>query len=178
MKRSGAKRKWRGTTPGRPNMHRLSDDELAAQQPHRRDLPPDKRNSEKAATTLGRLNLNGYITDEQFTAGDRYLGVVNEFLCMAGGPRDSFAPGKGYRCLGETGCEPCECKDREERYLAAEYILKDCGQLARLVVRHVAVDDQDCPPYQRGTLRMGLSALARHFGLTARSNFVTGRNVT
>lgn len=175
MARPGRKRKQRGHLMGRdvPDPGRA----LVGQQPHRAWLPADMRLAEKAATPLGALNLIGVITDRQYEAGQRYIVVVAEFLAMAGGPKDNFSAGKGYRCLGETGCNPCECQRREIEYAAAESRLKDAGRSSYVIVRHVVVDGQECPPFQRQALKCGLDGLVRHFGLDSQSKKMHGRNM-
>lgn len=140
-----------------------------ANQPHRAWLPLDMRLSEKAATPLGGLNLIGVITDEQYEAGCRYADVVGKYRGSIETPREGHSAGKGYRCLGELNCEDCECRRRKNAYDAAFEALADAGQKAARVVSRVAIYEETCRDIE--SLRRGLSALERHFGLTDRKRY-------
>lgn len=168
MARAGAKRKWKGTTPGpRHNVRRISDDELAAQQPHRVWLPEASRMSAKAVTPLGGLNLVGAITDSQYEAGQRYVVIVAEYRASIGVPmKGQSASAKTYPCMGAFNCEDCECRRRKQRYDRAFEAVSAASQRAAKAVAHVAVHEGRYHDNEElRYLRMGLSALVIHFGL-------------
>ena len=166
MSRSGAKRKFRGTTPGRQNVRRLSDDDLMAQQPHRAWLPEARRMDAKAATPLGGLNLIGAITDNQYEAGQRYVVVVAEYRSSIGVPMEGYtSSGKGYACTGALRCEDCECRRRKDRYDRAFEAVSAPSQRAARAVSHVAVFGKGCQSDELAHLKIGLTALSRHFGI-------------
>lgn len=160
--RPGRKRKQRGhlVERQRPDPARV----LAAEQPHRAWLPADKRLSEKAATPLGGLNLIGVLTDEQYEAGCRYVVVVAAYRASIGCPMEGYTTRKSYRCLGERGCEDCECRRRKDAYDRAFTAVSDAGQRSARCVARVAVYGEACPAGQIADLRRGLDALAVHFG--------------
>lgn len=165
MPRAGAKRKWRGTSPGRLNVRRLADDELAAQQPHRVWLPDRDRLSEKAVTPLGGLNLVGAITDRQYDAGNNYVGVVARYRATIGMPIAGYTgSSRSLTCAGQRGCDPCECRRRKERYDNAFEAVSRAGNRAARAVARVAVHGQACERGELDNLRRGLDELVKHFG--------------
>jgi hypothetical protein len=146
---------------------------LAGQQPHRRWLPESHRSDERAGSTLGSLNIlyrtsvlpnanKPGVTDEQHEAGRRYAVIVGAYRAMIGAPRGDGGSGRGYACRGEEGCYPCLCLARQKNYSNAYEALAEAGRPAVMAVNAVAVHDQRA---DLDSLRAGLTALARHFGL-------------
>lgn len=165
MSRAGAKKKFKGHVPGKLNVRRLDDDELAARQPHRVWLPDKYRLSEKAATPLGGLNLVGAITDSQYDAGSNYVVVVARYRATIGMPLAGFTgSARSIACKGHKGCDPCECRRRKERYDDAFAAVSEAGNRAARAVARVAVHGQACEAGEMDNLRRGLDALAKHFG--------------
>lgn len=162
---------------GRLNVRRLSDDKLAALQPHRRDLPESERLSPKAITTLGQLNLQRRITNEQFEAGERYQQVVNAYRAVIAShdPCCQALPGWGRMLSAE------EAERRTVAYDDATCALDQCARdwrnipdgLNRLRFGHeavkwvnrVAIYGETCPISAFPALVCGLQALVIHFGL-------------
>jgi hypothetical protein len=151
------------------------DDKLrVSRQPHRRDLPPDARPSEKAESPLGRLNLMGIITDEQHDAGVRYAALIGAYRAVIDAPRGTGTRGtgrlgRGFRCGAET-CDPedCECLRREERYESAHAALLKAGRNAVRAVERVALHGEAIATGDLVAIYIGLSALCGHFGLNRR----------
>lgn len=150
---------------------------MAANNPDRRDLPADKRLSEKAASLLGKFNLLAKITDAQYEAGRRYAVIVGAYLAMANAPRSTAGASRGPGCAGELNCpvDTCACLAKTDRYTDAYEAVERAGRVSifgahkvHLAVKRVAIHDQACFPDQVEPLRLGLSALAAHFGLTHR----------
>lgn len=150
---------------------------LAANNPDRRDLPAGKRLSEKAASLLGKFNLTSQINDEQYEAGRRYAVIVGAYLAMANAPRGLAGTGRGQGCAGALNCpaDTCRCLALTDRYMDAYEAVERAGRLSKfgahkvhITVKRVAIHDQACFPDQVEPLKLGLSALADHFGLTNR----------
>ena len=148
------------------------DRALAAEQPHRRWLPPDKRLSEKAGTPLGGLNLMGVLSDAQHEAGLRYAVIVGEYRAVIEAPKALGGRGKGFGCTGDCRRRrwagemvDCICEMRKKRYDLAFAAVMTAGQRAARAVARVAVHAEACPGGALPDLRRGLDALSRHFGL-------------
>lgn len=173
--RKGRKRKSGHREPSGRNQRRPVDyRSMAAAQPHRNWLPEALRLDERAGTVLGCLNLLKRISDEMYEAGRHYGVIVGAYLAMANAPRGTAGQGRGYDCTGEWDCptETCICLARTERFNRAyEAISRSAGRPAHMAINRVAIQDQICAVEQIEPLRLGLAALAGHFGLTG-----TGRN--
>lgn len=168
VNRKGRKRKsGRRTASGALAKAHVDYQTMAAENPDRRWLPATLRLSEKAGTVLGGLNLIGRITDHQYEAGRRYGIVVGAYRSVIGTPTGMHGSSRGYDCAG-LAClvddRLCECASRKTRYVRAFEAIK--GQRVHLAVNRVAVHDEQITEDQMDYLRLGLSALAVHFGLT------------
>ena len=172
LNRRGKKRRKRATgdrtATGRAHRQAVDYRTLAAAQPHRRCLPEADRLSEKAGTVIGCLNLLGRISDDQYEAGKRYSVIVGAYRAMIGVPQGLSGGGKAGNCWGIAPCpsETCVCLARKNRYDDAYCAIRT--HAAHLAVNAVAIHDHDISPDQLIHLRAGLSALARHFGLTGK----------
>jgi hypothetical protein len=154
------------------------DDRLrTARQPHRREVAAQDRLSERAESPLGRLNLRGVITDEQYEAGLRYCVIVGAYRSVIEAPGGGGGSGRGFSCVTQwTGsiafCREkpgdCACTLRKARYDDAFCALMDAGQRAAKVVARVAVHREEIAHADVDALRRGLDALAKHFGLRGR----------
>jgi hypothetical protein len=170
MSRAGSKRKFRGTSPGRSSIdpgpqYRL----LSSLQPHRRDLPPDSRLDPNASTELGRLFIRAQITREQHIAGDRWSYTVAAFLATLGAPKGVGSSGRGGQCVvGPEGChaEECACEKRRRAYQSGRSMLFGLGKKTSKLIDDVVIWGDECSPESLAALRVGLSALAQHFGVT------------
>lgn len=184
--RKGRKRKsGRREANGRPQRVPVDYRSMAALWPGRRDLAVDVRSSERAGSELGRLNLRWQaheareahlrpyektpppgISEDQYEAGRRYAVIVGAYRAMIGVPAHLEGGGRGYDCVGDARCPPdtCICKARQERYDDAYCSIRT--HAAHLAVNAVAIHDQAISPDLVIHLREGLSALARHLGLT------------
>ena len=143
--------------------------EIASHNPDRRELPPMLRTSEKAGTVIGRLNLLGHISDDHYEAARRYAVIVGAFLRLAGAPvaLSGNAHGRASQCLGAYPCEAvvCSCQEIEDRYRSANFVLMaKVGYRGYAEVYRTAINDRGYLDIH--ILRLGLDALANHFGLT------------
>lgn len=172
LNRKGRKRKsGKRTASGALVRVHIDYQTMAAGNPDRRWLPVALRLSEKAGTVLGGLNLIGRITDHQYEAGRRYGIVVGAYRSVIGTPSGIQGGSRGYDCAG-LAClvddRLCECASRKARYMRAFEAIK--GQRVHLAVNRVAVHDEQIAEFQMDYLRLGLTALAVHFGLTQQRN--------
>jgi hypothetical protein len=173
---SGRKRKFRGHVPGRLNVRPLSAGELAAEQPHRRVLPPALRLAPEAETPFGCLRLWGTISEDQYLAGERYRVVVHEYSSSIGVPAGDHFGGRGYPCKGDPRCgisepgEPdttCECRRRKVAYNSAFEALAPAGHQSQVAVSHIAVHGRGVGDRLEHLLR-GLRLLVEHFEIGRR----------
>jgi hypothetical protein len=170
LTRTGRKRKFRGTKPladregiDTDRQYRL----LSSLQPHRRDLPPDSRLDPNASTELGRLFIRAQITREQHIAGERWGYTVGQYRATLEAPRAVSGSGRGATCTVNLGCDTnCECEKRRRAYRVARSALFAHGPKVARVVDDVVIWGDDCRPVHLAALRLGLSALAKHFGIT------------
>lgn len=168
--RKGRKRKsGRRTASGGLARKSVDFRSMAAAQPHRIGLPEALRTHERAASVIGCLNLRGAISDQQFEAGRLYAVAVGAYMATIGGPTLTAGEGRGYECAGARDCpaDSCICRMRHARYDGAYRALAAAGRPALMAVNRTAVHDEAS---DIAALRMGLSALARHFGLTNHRN--------
>jgi hypothetical protein len=163
-RKSGRRQPDGRIAPRRPVDYRA----MAALNPDRRGLPEGLRTHERAGSSLGRLNLKQRISEYEYEAGQRYAVIVGAWRASIGVPSHLAGNGRGYDCVGSMHCpvETCICAARQERYDDAYCAIRT--HAAHLAVNAVAIHDHDISPDQLPYLREGLSALARHFGLTGR----------
>jgi hypothetical protein len=139
---------------------------MAAEQPHRRDLPEAVRASELAGSYLGRLQAAKRISSQMREAGERYAFLVGAYyatLPLPQRPHGVLDPGggTGVDCRDCTA-ELCECLERRKRYMRAYEVLGREGRPATMAVNDAAVRGM---PAEIESLARGLAALARYFGL-------------
>lgn len=179
MSRAGRKRKAGKRHPsGELVRDKRPDDRIrASRQPHRRGLRDVDRLSEKAESPLGRLNLKGSISDEEYEGGAHYAILVGQYRSTIEAPKSTAGTGAGVGCIAERhgqadACrwdpDSCACLKRRDRYMRAFEALAESGRAALMAVNRVAVQREEPTPQGLVYLKAGLTALARHFGLTAR----------
>lgn len=178
MSRAGRKRKQVARQPnGQPSRAGARENMLAVvrSQPHRRrfgDLSHDQR----AECELGRLSLEGEIEPHHYEAGVQYRSAVRNMRIAIGAPpgtpqAQDFNRGGGK---GNTPEEDEEAAKRANRarsvYADAYSALGDAGRDATLAVNDLVVWDRARTEIRGGmdSLRRGLDALAKHFGLLGR----------
>lgn len=170
----GRKRKQTRRQPnGQPVRERGIDPRaIAALQPHRRSVPREVMHDPKAESVMGRLRLNGWITEIEYQAGVKYREIVMRYRVVIDAPRASEASMSGV-IVGPWGgnyeLDENEVERRRANYNAAyEWLESTAGNAAARAVAHCAVHER------RGFiirhLKSGLEALAEHFGLTRVGN--------
>lgn len=145
---------------------------IAFHQPHRRGAPESKRHDPKAVWPLGVLNLRGVIDDDQYQAGVLYGRDVRRYRAhyLADVPDPSPQSIAGFMEPrgggGASGIDPQRVKSE---YDAAVIAVMDAGQRAAKAVARMAVFGEPCPVGLELPLKVGLSALVAHYGLTKRN---------
>jgi hypothetical protein len=193
-KRKSGRRQPNGHRPFRAPDYRA----MAANNPDRRGLPEALRLDERAGTVLGRLNLiyrihgarkanAGHvdkpgISDQQYEAGLTYSRIYGAYMAQAGAPHGLSGSGAAIgcnpeECMKRAADEPlrftCACEEKTHRYMRAyEAIGKGRSpheaHKAHMAINWTAIQDNLPSEDQMMPLREGLSALARHFGLTGK----------
>jgi len=148
--------------------------QVAAGMPHRKGLG-ELATDQRASTQLGRLVLRGELDGALGLAGETYLALWRGYVWTLAGPRElAQGGGHGMSC---GGCEipmHCRCWFRRKVFEEAREVLMQCGPSVAFVVSSLVI--ADCPVYagELDRLHAGLSALARHFGLTPRQSVLLG----
>src|SRR5262245_52595480 len=147
--------------------------QVAAAMPHRKGLG-ELAVDQRAETELGRLVLRGDLDATQGLAGETYLGLWRGYVWTLGGPRElAQGGGGGFTCDGCEVMKHCRCWFRRKVFEEADMALQASGMWPAFAVRAMLFFDGK--PGDLDELRVGLSALARHFGLTARANSPIGK---
>ena len=138
----------------------------------------------RAETVLGRLNLDGVVTDSMYRAGLQYLGLYRA-MCRAieapiglavssGGcqPKDWETMGPVVASKDVMSKEQGEYTDRAVRAIVNFEVMKnslsieECGFPARdTTVNGVVLEDLPMPDCWRGILQHGLGILAKRMGI-------------
>jgi len=132
---------------------------VAKRQPHRRGVP-----AALAQCIMGRLCLNGFISETQYEAGVKYRTAVLRYRSAIEAPRASEASMAGVIAAPSGGGSPIsERRQIEIRngYMRAFEAIEQAG--AARDVAHCAVFDR--PPFALDKVQRGLDALAVHYGL-------------
>jgi hypothetical protein len=137
---------------------------VAKLQPHRRGVPATLAHDPKAECIMGRLCLNGFLSETQYQAGVKYRTAVMRYRSAIEAPRASEASMAGV-LAGPTGggvaiSERPQIEIRNG-YMRAFEAIEQAG--AARDVAHCAVFDR--PPFALEKVQRGLDALALHYGL-------------
>ena len=137
---------------------------VAKRQPHRRGVPAALAHDPKAECMMGRLCLNGDISETQYEAGVKYRTAVLRYRSVIEAPRASEASMTGKLAGPSGGGTPISERrqiDLRNSYMRAFEAIEQVG--AARDVAHCAVFDR--APFALDKVRRGLDALAVHFGL-------------
>ena len=137
---------------------------VAKRQPHRRGVPAALAHDPKAECMMGRLCLNGFISEMQYEAGVKYRTAVMRYRSAIEAPRASEASLAGKLAGPAGGGAPIsERRQIELRngYMRAFEAIEAVG--AARDVAHCAVFDR--APFALDKVQRGLDALAVHYGL-------------
>jgi hypothetical protein len=137
---------------------------VAKRQPHRRGVPAALAHDPKAECMMGRLCLNGFISETQYEAGVKYRTAVLRYRSAIEAPRASEASMAGV-IAGPSGGGVAISERRQieirNGYMRAFEAIEQAG--AARDVAHCAVFDR--PPFALDKVQRGLDALAVHYGL-------------
>jgi len=143
--------------------------ERAAHMPHRRGLG-EQALDPAAESELGRMRLRGEVSEPEATAGEIYARMWRGYVSTLNAPA---TPGEAQgRVSACTGCpwpedrKYCLCDLRKRIYAEAVRVLVSTGRGVAPVVNAVVILDRQCPFQDVATLKLGLTALAEHYGLT------------
>jgi len=140
-----------------------------------------------AGYVLGRMRLDGSITEEQLKAGDEYAEIMARYYRMVGIPFPSARAQSLFSIKGHDGDETQSVTDRARR--ASNSMMEITGLLLRLedgpqvkqMVHNTAVMSYD---HLRGMgsqqllwLRRGLDAIAKRKDLRQSANQVIGWDI-
>jgi len=145
----------------------------AAHMPHRRALG-EHAVDPAAESELGRMRLRGEVTEPEATAGEVYARMWRGYVATLDSPRDAgVGHGHSEACVGcpaPLTRKFCICDLRKRIYAEASRVLVATGRGVAPVVHAVVILDRQCGFSDLPTLKLGLSALASHFGLTNQRN--------
>lgn len=166
----GRKRKNTNREPnGRAQRTRDIDPNAIAQlMPHRRLVPANVAHDPRAECIVGRLCLNGWISEIYYQAAIRYRETVARYRMVIDAPRQDEISMSGI-IVGPWGASREMPEDeairRRSAYMAAYEALEgDGGHKAAREVAHCVIYNRQ--PYTIPGVKRGLKALAVHYGLT------------
>jgi hypothetical protein len=143
--------------------------ERAAHMPHRRGLG-EHAVDPAAESELGRMRLRGEVSEPEATAGEVYARMWRGYVSTLNAPATpGEAQGRVSACAGCPWPEDrkyCLCDLRRRIYLEATGVLVSTGRGIAPLVRYVVIYDRPCRFADLPVLKLGLSALADHYGLT------------
>lgn len=173
-KRSGRKRRIAKREPnGRPRRvatHVAEQDARRVALDYRRRVfgikSEDLNIDSKAVTLIGRLCLQGSVSEAQWQAGEDWLGLVNARYAATNAPRGLRTAGNAAPALDEEA--------ETERYWAVKCRFDDANAAVedhapvserkeRMRVLSLVVVQQMDEPKSHGTLRTALNGLVRFF---------------
>ncbi len=149
--------------------------ERAAHMPHRRGLGVDKDGNPLAINAgaeceLGRMRLRKQITEPEETAGYVYGRMWRGDISTLNAPATpGEAQGRVSACAGCSDPSErryCACDLRKRIYLEAVRVVVSTAGGVLPLVHAVVILDRQCPFADVPTLKLGLSSLALHYGLT------------
>lgn len=181
MSRAGRKRKYVQRQPnGQPYRPPEDARRVVRDQPHRRrysNTPKgDLSHDHRAECELGRLSLEGLIEPHHYEAGVQYRAAVRNMRAAIGAPPGTpqaldFNRGGGKGNAREEDEEAAKRANRARSVYADAYAaLGDAGRDAILAVNDLVVWDRSRAEIRGGieSVKRGLTALAKHFGLLGR----------
>lgn len=160
---------------GQPSRERGIDPKALAQlMPHRRLVPADVAHDPKAECLLGRLCLNGWITEIQYQAGVKYRTAIARYRTVIEAPRSTEVSMSGV-IVGPWGGSHGMTEERQieirKQYMEAFEAVDQSG--ASRDISHIIHDKH---PFAIARVKCGLTALAIHYGLTNQRKASTAIN--
>lgn len=152
---------------GQPSRVKDGDPKAIAQlMPHRRLVPAEVAHDPKAESLLGRLCLNGWISEIQYQAGVKFRTAQARYRTVIEAPRSSEASMSGV-IVGPWGGsvipEERQIEIRKDYMAAFEALEEATGSRGARSVSHCINDKH---PFSIPHVNSGLTALAIFYGLT------------
>ena len=184
--RVGRKRKQniRRHPGGQPVDEKINVAAICIVHPERQGLPPAKRHDERAGTFLGRLMLQGLLSEEQVEGIRLFAQAARRLQQAVGAPKPNA---QAMNLLGSSGCflilSPEEIETRRKDYDDAFCALNSHdhkdeegytvpGHKALRAVSRVGIYGEGIPDgCTFRHLSTGATVLVHHYGLTTRKNF-------
>ena len=127
---------------------------------------------QKACTLIGRLCLQGVISEVQWQAGENWLQLTNAMSAALQSPR-------GFKTAASTSgltlseeLEAAKYQATKSAFDAANDAIEAHAPVeerkARMIAMRMFLIDEVDQPHMHGTLRTALNGLAKHFGLEGR----------
>lgn len=178
MSRPGRKRKAGKREPnGKPSRigHRIlgEQDAMSVAVDYRQrvfGIPNHAVLDQKAATMLGRLCMQGEISNTQWEAGEEWARLLNARYAAINAPR-GFKTATGGRSPMTDERDEHNFRTTKAELDAANNAVSGYGQLPPVQARErfealrMVIIEQLHVPHLHGSLRVALNGLARHFGL-------------
>lgn len=144
---------------------------VARAHPDRQTVPERLRHDQKAATHLGRMFLCERITAEELEAGRRYAADTASFLAAVGAPSPNAQSLDAATAGGRSQPKLYSAREirrrRDRLDLAHCELTKISVAVAKLVARVAVYDEAPTGEGAETKVKIGLAALATHYGLVA-----------
>lgn len=127
---------------------------------------------QKACTLIGRLCLQGVLSEVQWQAGENWLQLTNAMSAALQSPR-------GFKTSGTSSGLTLSEEVEAAKYQATKKAFNDANDAieahapveerkARMIAMRTFIIDEVDQPQMHGTLRTALNGLVKHFGLEGR----------
>lgn len=127
---------------------------------------------QKACTLIGRLCLQGVISESQWQAGENWLQLTNAMSAALQSPRGFKTAGAGSAMSLSEELEAAKFQATKQAFDKANDAIEDHAPVeerkARLIAMRTFLVDEIDQPQMHGTLRTALNGLVKHFGLEGR----------
>lgn len=137
-------------------------------------VSPKDALDQKACTLIGRLCLQGVISEPQWQAGENWLQLTNAMSAALQSPRGFKTPGSGAGMSITEELEAAKYRAVKEAFDNANDAIEDHAPIeerrARMIAMRTFIIDEVDQPMMHGILRTALNGLVKHFGLEGRKS--------
>ncbi|GAA5108751.1 hypothetical protein [Bartonella jaculi] len=117
-----------------------------------------------AGTYVGRLCLQGVLTQDQYDAAQKYIEVKNNYLCAKGLPNavyDDFTPSSNEEAQKRWIERATHCyEETKEAIKEAQHLYRQYNLYA--AIQYLVIENKTLP-HLVNSLRVALNALHKHF---------------
>lgn len=135
-------------------------------------VSPKDALDQKACTLIGRLCLQGVLSEAQWQAGENWLQITNAMSAALQSPRGFKTAGGGSALSISEELEAAKYHATKSAFDKANDAIEDHAPVeerkARMVAMRTFLVDEVDHPHMHGTLRTALNGLVKHFGLEGR----------